>query len=296
MLQVNPAYEVIVCPPSESFRWNVHDYPHHLARWHFHPEYELHLIQNSAGRMMIGDYIGRFEPECLVLTGPNLPHNWVSDTPRDVPVPDRDMLIQFTPDFATALGEDFAELRDVSMMLGESVFGLEFQGETAEAGRRLLREIGDVSGPRRLILFLELMDRLSANPRERRVLSHYAPALGVHTAASERLQTAIAHIHEHYRSSVRLGVVADLCCMEISTFSRFFKKQTGHTFARFINQLRVHHACTLLARTDRSITEICFEAGFNNTANFNRQFAAVCRETPSEYRSSARELAATDPT
>ena len=59
--RIVPDFEVIVCAPEESFRWNVHDYPHHLAKWHYHPEYELHLIQHSAGEMMIGDYVGGFE-------------------------------------------------------------------------------------------------------------------------------------------------------------------------------------------------------------------------------------------
>jgi AraC-like DNA-binding protein len=291
VLQINPAYEIIVCPPSESFRWNVHDYPHHLAKWHFHPEYELHLIQHSAGKMMIGDYIGPFEPECLVLTGPHLPHNWVSDVAPNQAVPRRDMLIQFSPELATSMCDNFAELREVGTMLKEAAFGVQFHGAAAKDGRRLLRKIGTTSGPRRLILFIELLDSLSRNRSERRILSRYAPALGLHTAASERLQMAMTYVYEHYTSTIRLNSAAKLCGMEISTFSRFFKKQTGHTFARFVNLLRVHHACTLLSGTDLSVTQICFESGFNNTANFNRQFGAICRKTPREYRFSARQIA-----
>src|SRR6187549_1352748 len=37
-----PDFELIVRKPLESFRWNVHGYPHLLAKWHYHPEYELH--------------------------------------------------------------------------------------------------------------------------------------------------------------------------------------------------------------------------------------------------------------
>src|SRR5690606_5307760 len=98
--RIVPDFEVIVCAPEESFRWNVHDYPHHLAKWHYHPEFELHLIQHSAGEMMIGDYVGAFEAGSLVLTGSGVPHNWVSRIQPGERVPDRDMLIQFSPDFA----------------------------------------------------------------------------------------------------------------------------------------------------------------------------------------------------
>ena len=287
----SPDYEVIVCPPDESFRWNVHGYPHHLAKWHYHPEYELHLILETSGRMMIGDYIGPFEPGTLILTGPNLPHNWVSEIGPDDRVSQRDMLIQFTPEFGGAIGSTFAEFKAVRTMLDESVFGIAFTGVARADGVRRLRDIGGSTGARRLFLFLELMDMLGRATHERQILSRSSPAAGVHTAQSTKLQTAISHIYAHYTQDVSLNAVADLVKMEPSTFSRFFKKQTGHAFSRFVNQLRVHFACGQLARSDLSVTQICFNSGFNNTANFNRQFAAICRETPSDYRRSAQRLA-----
>lgn len=287
----SPDYEVIVCVPNESFRWNVHGYPHHLAKWHYHPEYELHLILETSGQMMIGDYIGRFEPGTLILTGPNLPHNWVSELRPDERVAQRDMLIQFTPEFGDAIGSTFAEFSSVRTMLNDSVFGIAFTGGARRDGVRRMREIGNASGTQRLCMFLELMDMLGRATPDWKILSRYAPAAGVHTALSKKLQVAISHIYAHYTEDVHLEAVAGLVNMEPSTFSRFFKKQTGHTFSRFVNQLRVHHVCRLLAKPDLSITQICFESGFNNTANFNRQFAAICRETPSEYRQSALRLA-----
>lgn len=288
---MTPDFEVIVCAPSESFRWNVHDFPNPLAKWHFHPEYELHLIQNTSGRMMIGDYIGPFEAGCLTLTGPNLPHNWVSDIPPAARAPGRDMLIQFTQDLGTNFSQNFAELANVRQLLEESVYGVEFVGEASVQGAQMLREIGGLQGPKRLILFLELMSFLGNAKDDRRILSRSAPALGTHTALSRKLQIATDHIYKTYTSAVRLEDVAKLVHMEESTFSRFFKKQTGHTFSRFVNQLRTHHACRLLSTTDRSITDICYDAGYNNTANFNRQFAAICLETPSQYRESALRIA-----
>jgi hypothetical protein len=57
----------------------VHDYPHTVAKRHFHPEYEVHVITASSGKFFVGDFIGDFGPGNLVLTGPNLPHNWVSN-------------------------------------------------------------------------------------------------------------------------------------------------------------------------------------------------------------------------
>jgi len=99
VVRMAPDFELIVGQPRQSFRWNVHDYPFPLAKWHYHPEYELHLIRETSGKMFVGDYIGNFEPGVFVLTGPNLPHNWVSDIAPGEVVKDRDMLIQFSDGF-----------------------------------------------------------------------------------------------------------------------------------------------------------------------------------------------------
>ncbi|WP_082537204.1 MULTISPECIES: helix-turn-helix domain-containing protein [unclassified Aureimonas] len=286
----HPAGEVVICGPGESFRWAVHDHPHHLAKWHRHPEYELHLIQATSGQMMIGDHVGPFEPGSLVLTGPNLPHNWVSAIGPGERVCDRDMLVQFGQGFADTLSQGFAELAEVGALIAESAFGVEFIGETARRGARKLCEIGPAAGPRRLILFLDMMAELSADPAGRRTLSRGAPSLGLHSVTSRRLERVIAFLGENYQRDLGLAEAAEVCNMEATAFSRFFKHQTGHNFSFYVNQLRVQHACTLLSGSDLPITKICYDAGFNNTANFNRQFFAVCRQTPSAYRRDAHQI------
>ena len=60
--------------------------------------------------------------------------------------------------------------------------------------------------------------------------------------------------------------------MSESRFSRFFRRATGNTFTDFVNRVRVNRACQLLMETDRQVTHICYEVGFNNVANFNRRF------------------------
>ncbi|MFX5756418.1 AraC family ligand binding domain-containing protein, partial [Acinetobacter baumannii] len=80
---MSPDLELVHTRQDESFRAWVHDYPHTVAKWHFHPEYEVHVITASSGKFFVGDFIGDFGPGNLVLTGPNLPHNWVSNLGAD---------------------------------------------------------------------------------------------------------------------------------------------------------------------------------------------------------------------
>ena len=96
---MGPDLELIQIRPGESFAVMAHGYPYHTVRWHFHPEFELHQIVETKGRYFVGDFIGEFDPGNLVLTGPNLPHNWVSDVPDGQTVPLRCRFIQFDEEF-----------------------------------------------------------------------------------------------------------------------------------------------------------------------------------------------------
>jgi AraC-like DNA-binding protein len=288
-LRIVPDFEMIICAPAESFRWNMHNYPYFGAKWHYHPEYELHLTRTTSGVMMVGDYIGKFKPGCLVLTGPNVPHNWVSDIEPGKLIHNRDMLIQFSAEWADRATGFCPEFADIRPLCEDAVYGVEFSGATALAGQRLLAQIGAARGADRVLLFMQLMVALARNPAERRKLSRMAPTFS-HIELPSELDIAMRYVMEHYSDDIDLASVAKSCGLEPQAFSRFFKRQTGHTFARYVILARVYAACSLLTQTYRPITDICFGVGFNNIANFNRQFFKICGCTPSDYRRNAHKI------
>lgn len=288
-LKIVPDFEMIICPPAESFRWNMHDYPYFGAKWHYHPEYELHLTRATSGVMMVGDYVGEFEPGCLVLTGPYVPHNWVSDIEPGKVIPNRDMLIQFTAEWVDRITGLCPELGSTRSLFEDAVYGVEFCGATVLAGRKLLAQIGSAHGAERIVLFLQLMVELTREPSERRKLSTLAPASAEVELPAE-LDTAMRFVLDNYNEDITLPSVARHCGLEPQAFSRRFKRQTGHTFARYVVLARVYAACSLLTQTHRAITDICFDVGFNNIANFNRQFFKICGRTPSDYRRNAHKI------
>jgi len=69
-----------------------------------------------------------------------------------------------------------------------------------------------------------------------------------------------------------------------AAFCRFFKKRTRKTYITFLNEVRIQEACSLLLKPDLNISEICFQTGFNNISNFNRQFKKITGFTPKGYR------------
>ena len=57
------------------------------------------------------------------------------------------------------------------------------------------------------------------------------------------------------------------------------------TFVQYVNSLRIELACQHLGQRDLTVTEICYEVGFNNVSNFNRQFLVAKGMPPSKFRS-----------
>ncbi len=56
---MQPDLELVAVRRDESFKVWSHGYPYRTVRWHFHPEYEIHLIVATTGKIFVGDHIGR---------------------------------------------------------------------------------------------------------------------------------------------------------------------------------------------------------------------------------------------
>ena len=158
---MQPDLEVVQIGRGETFRAYEHGYPFSTVRWHFHPEYELHHVVATTGRYFVGDFIGTFEPGNLVLTGPNLPHNWVSDVEADEIVPLRNRGIQFTDEAIRGAMGILPELQCLSEMLDKSRSGLLFSNATSEVVAPNLAELMHARGIRRIELFIGIVGALS---------------------------------------------------------------------------------------------------------------------------------------
>ena len=103
----------------------------------------------------------------------------------------------------------------------------------------------------------------------------------------ERINLIIDRVTADMSTPLSAGELAREIDMSESQFSRFFRRVTGNTFTDFVNRIRVNRACQLLMDSDRQVTHICYEVGFQNVANFNRRFRDIKGMTPSEFRRQA---------
>ncbi len=280
---MTPALELIHKPLHGSFRAWAHGYPHEVAKWHFHPEYEIHLITTSSGKFFVGDYIGSYQPGNLVITGPNLPHNWVSELDEGVVLPVRDLVLQFPAEFIEHCILLLPELQPVQMLLKNATCGLQFPDELGMQIMPLMTELVTAHGCRRLELFSSLFDKL-CECREKKTLASVNYDADMGRYMSSTINLVLSYIKQNITLDFNEKDVADVAEMNIIKFTRFFRKQTGESFVQYVNQERIALACQLLADTDMKVTDICYRTGFSNQSNFNRQFLAHKNMAPLKYR------------
>jgi AraC-like DNA-binding protein len=109
----------------------------------------------------------------------------------------------------------------------------------------------------------------------------------LNSSALDIMQRCSSYICDHMASDLSLPDVAKVAGMTESTFSRFFQKNSGRSFTDYLTELRLGRACRLLAETRQSVSAICYEVGYSNLSNFNRNFWNRRGMTPSRYRDMA---------
>lgn len=273
------------------------------ARWHFHPEVQLTLVLKSAGYRIVGDSIAPLLPGDLVLVGASLPHVWHQDEGRNGAEGangtkkrkgKRDavhaIVVRFREDF---LGDHFLrspEMEGVRRLLKRSGRGLCVTGATREAVAGLMQELAGEQGLRRLLKLLEIVKVLAESKQLRPIASaNFSPEL--RDSDTPRMQRVMRFIHDHLDEVIEREEVARCAALSAGAFSRFFKTRTGKTLPQYVNELRVGKACARLRDAGAKVADIALACGFENLANFNRQFRAIAGMSPREYRSAFEDHA-----
>jgi len=86
-----------------------------------------------------------------------------------------------------------------------------------------------------------------------------------------RLGAALQYIKSNYLKDIRLKEVADITFMNSNYFSTFFKKAVGLSFKEYVIKLRLNHSIEMTG-TNKSITEIAAESGFNSISNYYKAY------------------------
>ena len=108
-----------------------------------------------------------------------------------------------------------------------------------------------------------------------------------------RFQPVFEMIEHKYSEKITLSELANTVGLSVHHFCRSFKQLTGKTTTDYINNIRLDKSIYYLKQTDYNITEIALMCGFENGNYFSRIFKKYHSTSPSQYRSSYKNLAVT---
>ena len=251
---------------------------------HYHPEYELNLVLNSKGKRIIGDSIQEFETSDMVLTGPNTPHAWTGDEEcKNAQV----MTLQFHTDFLSDKALSRNIVLPIKELLLKSRRGVLFSTETIDIMVGKLDKLSNTQGFDSLLEFLSILYDLAIS-RNQKVLASASYVGHIDPSKSRRIQKITSFIQDNLHNEIRIKEVAGMVNMSETAFSHFFKKQTQRSFTDYLTDIRIGYAARELIDSEKTISEICYQSGFNNISNFNRTFKKKRGVTPSDFRSQQR--------
>ena len=282
---MKPSLERLPLEQDESFVVKFFDYSYYPTPWHYHPEYEIVLVTESTGKRFIGDHICDFEPGNLALLGPNIPHTYRNEEKyyqKKSKLRAKSIVIHFSE---ASLGPDFLllpEAKPLRSLLQRSQQGLDVNGTTNSEVSGKLNAIVEQKGLRRWHSLLEILMLLAESKKLNPITS--TPQIGYNEKESARICQVFDWVTANYSSTITLSDAAKLAGMNESAFSRFFAQRTRKTFSAFVQEMRLQKAAQLLVENELSVTSICYECGYNNISNFNRQFLNYYNLNPLAYR------------
>jgi AraC-like DNA-binding protein len=251
---------------------------------HNHSVFELNFVEHAAGvRRIVGDSNEVIdEYDMVLITSPDLEHVWEQNGCASEDI--REVTVQFHLDLSDdgfLSRNPFFTLRK---MLLEARKGLAFPLDAIMRVYSLIDTLSTIKdGFYAVSQFMTILYELSKSQGARTLASSSFAKVGVESD-SRRVLKVKNYIAKNYMDEIRLATLADIAGMSPSAFSRFFKLHTGRNLSEYIIDMRLGYASRMLVDTSKSISEICFNSGFNNLSNFNRIFKKKKKCSPSEFR------------
>ena len=269
---------------NSSFLISYHSYPYFLKVWHYHPELELIVVIKSTGTRFIGDNIEQFKEGDIILIGKNLPHMLLNDKEyfeKDSTLKAQAIAIHFKEHFAGETFLSMPEMNAIKKLINRAKYGIKFSGDL-KLVTKWIKGMNKLDGFDKTIKFFKILNFLSEH-EDYKLLSSSGFINSFEMSGKKNLESVYEYIIKNFRENITLNDVAKIACMNPSAFSRFFKRVNRKTFSEYLNEVRVGYSCKLLMESKSNISEICFESGFNNISNFNRQFKKTMKYSPTEY-------------
>ena len=262
------------------------DKPFFDHNFHFNKTHEICWKEEGYGNMIVGDYLGRFCKGDLIIFGMGLPHILRCDKEFHEAKSKKitkAYSIYFTDEHIRSLTDDSSMLSMLQQFIRKSGRGFRLKGKDKIEALQLFTKIIYSTGFVQLGLFLQLLDLLNRCKKNELFASNNYQ-LHPSDTDMQRFSEVYDYLLMNFQQHISLSEVAKIASMTTNAFCRFFKIKTQKTFVRFLTEIRIGHACTLLQNVNMPIKNLCYECGFNNPVLFHRSFKNITGKTPKLFR------------
>jgi AraC-like DNA-binding protein len=257
------------------------------SEFHFHKECQLAYIIKGSGKRIVGDSVENVSGNELVFLGSNLPHVWFNMDRKSLKNKELGSISLSLFISAEKLIEHlqhFGEVEKIRHLFQKSKRGMVITGESKKKLIVLLKKAHKESNNiGRVITLLKIVHHLSETS-EYRFLASPNYSNNFHSHENERMHSVYEYLMKNFKNQISLKEVSSLAAMNPNAFCRFFKSRTQKSLMQFVNEIRIGHACGLLANPEETISQVYYKSGFNNVSNFNHFFKVLKKTSPRQYR------------
>lgn len=255
------------------------------SHYHTHEELQLIWMVKGEGTAFIGDKILPFKDGELYLVSSNLPHVFKSDSSLELV---ESLSIYFGQSIFEA-NNTLPEFDFINHFLESFSQGAVFKRKASSSIKEQMILIENSIGINRILLLMELVNLIADQKDFSLIASNdYSTP---NNRDGEKISGVIEHLYSNYSKNITLDEVAEIAHMTPQAFCRYFKRHTRKSMVQYLNQIRIGKVCNWLQENKYSVTQSCYQAGFNNISNFNRHFKSVTGYTPSGYMAQQKTLA-----
>jgi AraC-like DNA-binding protein len=277
------SYEKLVVDENSLFHHQEFIQTHFTSPFHMHDEFELIVIVRSHGKLYVGNNVTNFKDGDLFLFAPGLPHCFYNTRGYEREnKPAHAAIVQFKKDF---LGSDFfgkTEASQLNRLIKKAEFGVQILNPSGTLIHKIVK-LNQKKNLERLGDFLLILNELACK-RNTKLLSVANNLSAASLSESKVINDVYKYVAENFQKEITFGTAASVANMQKAAFCRYFKRKTKKKFTEFVNETRIMHARKLLAETDKTISEVAYECGYENTSYFNRQFKLCCNTSPRVFR------------
>ena len=160
---------------------------------------------------------------------------------------------------------------------------MQITGQTQARLAPMMEKLLVTSNYERLKTLLDILHELSLS-NELTSLSSVGYTKFSPSEDTTRIDRIFEYMLKNYTEEILLSEIAKNTNMSVSAFCKYYKKRTGKTFTQTLNEVRIGHACKLFIEKGLTVSEVCYQSGFNNLSYFHRNFKKITQYPPLEYR------------